>query len=192
MPRIRILRQIENLTRIRNVTSPDGAEISCGIANRMRDEHLHLDGVTEREFERAFEDRAEIRTEARISLDGFDGSAANLERQETGRVDNLFREGHLKMTDHFAAALAPTLDGGKRCVLKHLATFVQCVVERAVAPFREDCLGLHAKLSNHVEAAVYTEHLAGYVAGCVRRQEQDHRRDLLRPSEPLQRNEVHY
>src|SRR6185503_11237546 len=128
----------------------------------MSDEHFERDRVTEGEFKRSLENRAEVRAEARICLDRFDGSATNLEWQETGGMDNLFGKVNLEVANHFPASFAPTLHGRESGVFKQLAAFVECVVERSVPPFVKDRFSHHEFFSpDHVETAVDTEYLAG-------------------------------
>src|SRR5688572_19135259 len=118
MRRVRILRQVQNLTRISYVASPHGSEIARGVANWVGDEHFEFDCVAEGQLERTLQNRAKVRTEARVGLYRFDRGAANLEGHETSGMDDLFGKIDLEMAHHFAAAFAPTLKRGKSGVLK--------------------------------------------------------------------------
>src|ERR1041384_2341990 len=138
MSRIRVLRQIKNLTGITEVPAPHRRKVAGSVADRMRHEHLELNSFAERQLERRLQDRTKIRTETRVSLDCFYLSAANLERKHARGVGYLFRKINLKVADYFAARLAPSLDGRKGRILEHLPAFVEDVVERLVTPFIED------------------------------------------------------
>src|SRR4030095_6664031 len=58
--RVRILRQVQNLARVAEVSSPHRAEISRGVANRMSDKHLELQPTAERELEGGLQNRAQV------------------------------------------------------------------------------------------------------------------------------------
>jgi hypothetical protein len=69
-------------------------------------------------------------------LPRLDRRAAHFERQQAGRVRDLFREVHLKVAEHFAARFTPALHRRKVGVFQQVTAerqgFIQCAVRFAI------------------------------------------------------------
>jgi hypothetical protein len=64
MGRVGVLGQVENLSRVVVVAAPDRGQVACGVADRMTDEAVEFDAMTELQFERSLENRAQVGAEA--------------------------------------------------------------------------------------------------------------------------------